>query len=148
MNDLKSRHLITTGYHLPYNPDLKERARTLRRNMTRPEKKLWYGFLRKLNVTVLRQKPIDHFIVDFYIASSRLVIEIDGKSHYSENGKIYDAQRSAILEGYALTILRFTNAQVMKRFNDVCMEIKDKIPPSPFSKGGARRAGGFKSARC
>ena len=141
MNHLKRRHLITTGYHLPYNPDLKERARAMRREMTMAEKKLWQGFLRKLDVTVLRQKPIDNFIVDFYVASFRLVIEIDGESHYSENGKIYDAQRTAILEGYGLTVLRFTNEQVIKRFKDVCGEIGGQIPPAPLSvKGGDRRA--------
>ncbi|MFA5103601.1 MAG: endonuclease domain-containing protein [Candidatus Margulisiibacteriota bacterium] len=143
MDHIKRRHLITTGYHLPYNPDLKERARTLRRGMTKPEKKLWHGFLRKLDITVLRQKPIDNFIVDFYIASFRLVIEVDGESHCSENGIIYDSQRTAILEGYGLTILRFTNAQIIKRFNDVCREIEDKLNPPfpPLIKGGARRAG-------
>ena len=87
--------------------------------------------LAKAGCNSITAKPIDNFIVDFYIASSRLVIEIDGESHYSENGKIYDAQRTAILESYGLTILRFTNTQVMKRFNDVCREIEKQIPVGP-----------------
>ena len=60
----KQRGLITTGFHLPYNPKLKERARELRRNMTEAERRLWNAFLRHVDLPVLRQKPIDNYIVD------------------------------------------------------------------------------------
>ncbi|OQB40166.1 MAG: hypothetical protein BWY04_01426 [candidate division CPR1 bacterium ADurb.Bin160] len=63
--------------HLPYNKKNIQKAKALRKNMTKAEKKLWYEYLKNLNVRVLRQRPIDEYIVDFYIASKKLVIEID-----------------------------------------------------------------------
>ena len=73
--------------HLPYNRALVERARDLRKNMTPAEAELWHECLRHLNVSVLRQRPIDNFIVDFYIPSLKLVIEVDGDSHFDDQGK-------------------------------------------------------------
>ena len=87
--------------HLPYNRALVERARELRKNMTPAEKKLWNECLRHLDVSVSRQRPIDNFIVDFYIPSLKLVVEVDGDSH-SEQGKARDAERTSVLEGYGL----------------------------------------------
>ena len=119
----KKRNLITTGYHLPYNPKLKDRARNLRKNMTKAEKKIWYEFLKNFKHTVLRQKPIDNFIADFYCARLKLVIEIDGVTHSTKEEKEYDELRSRILEGYGLRVIRFTNAEVFHNFNDVCEKI-------------------------
>ena len=144
MSHFKRKRLITTGYHLPYNPDHKKWGRDLRKNMTKPERKLWKGFLQKLDMTVLRQKPIDNFIVDFYIAKAKLVIEVDGAQHYTKSGKAYDAQRTAIFEGYGLTVLRFTNDQVMSRFDWVCRQVVQRLNPPwpPFNKGGTSEARG------
>jgi very-short-patch-repair endonuclease len=125
--DLKRRGLITTGYHLPYNPKLKERARELRKNMTKAEKRLWYGLLRNLKYNVLRQKPIDNYIVDFYCPRLRLVIEVDGDAHSKEEAKVYDEKRTAVLEGYRLKVLRFMNYDVLKSFEGVCQKINDEI---------------------
>ena len=61
-----------------YNRKLVANAQKLRKNMTPEEKHLWYDFLKKLPVTVNRQKNIGNYIVDFYIPSARLVIELDG----------------------------------------------------------------------
>jgi very-short-patch-repair endonuclease len=113
-------NLNTTDFHLPYNADLVFRAKAMRQNPTPAEKKLWQDYLRHLSVRFLRQRPIDHFIVDFYCAALRLVIEVDGDSHCSEQGKADDAERSAILEGYGLRVLRFTNQQVLAEFEAVC----------------------------
>lgn len=115
--------LSSSEFHLPYNPALVERAKQLRKNMTPAEKKLWYQYLRDFKYRVLRQRPIDQFIVDFYCAHLRLVIEIDGDSHFSENAKAYDIERSHILEGYGLKVLRFTNEQVCQDFEAVCNSI-------------------------
>jgi very-short-patch-repair endonuclease len=62
---------------LAYNPSLLEKAKELKQNMTKAEKRLWYDFLQPLDIKVLRQQPIDEYIVDFYIASKKLVIEVD-----------------------------------------------------------------------
>jgi very-short-patch-repair endonuclease len=121
--------LNTTDFHLPYNPDLVARAKALRGNMTPAEKKLWYQYLKTFKFRVLRQRPIDHFIVDFYCPTLKLVIEIDGESHFTEEGQDYDRERTQRLEGYGLKVLRFTNQQVLKCFEDVCGEIQALIPP-------------------
>lgn len=107
---------------LPYDPRLNERARELRNNQTEPEKRLWQ-ILRRLPVRVHRQKVIDRFIVDFYIASQRLVIEVDGESHFNESGESYDAERTKVLEGYGLRVARFTNREVMQELEGVCETI-------------------------
>ena len=119
----EARGLITNGYHLPYNPDLVERARELRRHMTPAEEKLW-EYLKYAPYRFLRQRPIDHFIVDFYCPALRLVIEVDGEQHYTEEGKAYDAERDAILQGYGLRVVRFRNEEVLHQFESVCRRIE------------------------
>ena len=75
-------------------------ARALRRNLTPQEHRLWYVFLRDYPVKIYKQRIIESFVVDFYCAQARLVIELDGSQHYTEQGKAYDAERSAVLEQY------------------------------------------------
>ena len=130
MSNLKQGH-----YFLPYNPKLIEKAKKLRKNMTPAESKLW-KFLRTFPLKMWRQKPISHFIVDFYCPKLKLVIEIDGESHFTEEGKAYDRKRTKILESYELRVIRFTNHQVLHDFEDVCQQIMGFIPPSPPFKGG------------
>jgi adenine-specific DNA-methyltransferase len=139
---LRNQGLISTGYHLPYNPDLVERAKDLRKNMTPAEKKLWYEYLRNFKHRVLRQRPINHFIVDFYCPALKLVIEIDGKHHFTEEGKSYDEERRKILERYGLREIRFRNDEVINEFDRVCKEIERIPPASPLIKGGIK--GGIK----
>ena len=67
-----------------------ENARRLRREMTPHERKLWYLFLRRYPVKIYKQRIIGRFIVDFYCASARLVIELDGSQHYEPQGLAYD----------------------------------------------------------
>jgi very-short-patch-repair endonuclease len=110
-------------FHLPYNENLIELAREMRQNPTPAERKLWHEYLRNVSVRVLRQKPIDRFIVDFYCASVKLAIEIDGEQHYTESGMAYDMERTAILAGYGLEVIRFTNQEVMNDFEGVCDRI-------------------------
>ncbi len=98
-------------------------ARNLRRDLTPQERKLWYDFLRSYPVKVYKQRIIESFIVDFYCASARLVIELDGSQHYTEQGKTYDEERSQILRAYGLKVLRFANNDVDRNFDGVCEEI-------------------------
>lgn len=129
-------NLNKSDFHLPYNPALVARAKELRRNMTPAEKKLWYGYLRTFNFKVLRQRPIDYFIVDFYCPTLKLVIEVDGESHYTKEGKEYDRQRNQRLESYGIKVVRYTNQQILGDFESVCGEIHRLIPPAPLFKGG------------
>jgi very-short-patch-repair endonuclease len=110
-----------------YNVSNKPIARVLRKNLTPEECKLWYDFLRAYPVKILRQKPIDDFIADFYCSSARLVIEIDGHQHFTENGRKYDEERTQILQAYGLSVLRFSNEEVNNHFRQVCKSIDDAI---------------------
>lgn len=113
--------------HLPRDLRLAERARELRKNMTPQERHLWYDFLRTYPVKFYRQRIIDFFIVDFYCASAKLVVEIDGSQHYTEQGQAYDAERSAILSQYHLKVLRFSNREVDSHFEGVCRQIHTEV---------------------
>ncbi len=115
--------LNDSNFHLPYNPKLIPIAQELRKNPTPAEKKQWPDFLRNFRFRVLRQRRIDNFIVDFYCAALMLVIEIDGESHFTELGKQKDAERTGILEGYGLKVVRFTNVDVLQGFEGVCREL-------------------------
>ena len=81
---------------------------------------------------VLKQRPIDNFIVDFYCAKLKLVIEVDGDSHFTDEGKESDRRRTEILEGYGLKVIRFTNDAVLDNFEAVCQAIAQEIPPTTF----------------
>jgi very-short-patch-repair endonuclease len=75
------------------------RAQEMRHAMTRAEAHLWFGLLRDYVPRVRRQRPFGPYIADFYCASRRLVIEVDGDSHFTPQGVAYDAERTAFLEG-------------------------------------------------
>lgn len=103
-------------------------SKTLRKNMTPQEKKLWYRFLKKLPVTVNRQKVIGDFVVDFYIASASLVIELDGSGHRTEAGREADAIRDARLAENGLTVLRLSNRSINENFSAACRRIREFLP--------------------
>ncbi len=117
--------MLQTDNHLPYNPKLGDRAKELRKNMTKAERKLWYDYLRHLSTRFYRQRPIDNFIVDFYCPALKLVIEIDGDTHNSQDARDYDLERSQRLEGYGLQVVRFTNEEVLADFEGVCLIIEN-----------------------
>ena len=127
---------------LAYDQDLVHQAKEMRKNPTAAERKLWEQCLSKFPYRVLRQRPIDHFIVDFYCAALRLVIEVDGGVHESEQARVYDEDRSRILHSYGLHVLRVTNAEVLGEFDRVCAVFFGFVddsgrpdPPSPLEKG-------------
>ena len=103
------------------------RARSMRKDMTPWERKLWYRFLRYYDVRFLRQRPIGPFIADFYCASADLVVELDGGGHYEAEQARKDAQRTAYLEGLGLKVLRFSNLDVDKNFYGVCTVIDNEV---------------------
>ena len=82
---------------IPKDNSKLEKAKALRRDMTPHERKLWYLFLRHYPVKIYKQRIIGPFIADFYCASAKLVIEIDGSQHYDDDGAAYDAERTAYL---------------------------------------------------
>ena len=104
-------------------PELLQHAREMRHEMTKQECRLWFGFLHDLPQTVRRQKVFGPYIADFYIASQKLVIELDGSQHYEDTGKDYDARRDAFLRGLGLTVLRYANSDIDCNFRGVCEDI-------------------------
>ncbi len=116
--------------YIERNPDLTQKARELRKNMTPWERKLWYDFLRTYPVRFQRQKPIDNYIVDFYCASHKLVTELDGGQHYEESGIMYDQRRTQTLEGLGVWVLRFSNWDVDTNFQGVCRAVVSELENS------------------
>lgn len=122
----------------PYAPHLKPIARKLRSGMTDAEQLLWSRLRRKqvCGVQFNRQKPLGPYIVDFYCASARLVIEVDGGQHFSDEGKAGDEVRDRALEAMKLRTLRFDNGEVMRNIEgvmavieQVVLEAKSSLPP-------------------
>lgn len=112
---------------IPKNNNLLPNARKLRKEMTRHEKHLWYDFLRHYPVKIYKQRIIGNYIVDFYCASAKLVIELDGSQHYTEDGMDSDAVRDEYMKGLGLKVLRFSNADIDRNFSGVCAVIDREI---------------------
>ncbi len=110
---------------IPYNPILKERARTMRNNPTPAEQHLWEYLKGKqmLGCDFDRQRPIDQFIVDFYCKDYYLAIELDGSVHDFEEAKDYDERRTNRLNELGVTVLRFSNTEAIENTNTVIAAI-------------------------
>ena len=115
---------------IPKDNSQLENARRLRSEMTPHERKLWYLFLRKYPVKIYKQRIIGRFIVDFYCASAKLVIELDGSQHYEDRNIKKDADRTAFLEGYGLRVIRIPNNDVGRNFCGVCEYIDAAVKQS------------------
>ncbi len=118
---------MTNRSPVPYNIKLKNRARELRKNQTKAEQCIWEQLLRKnkSGYRFLRQKPLDQFIVDFYCSELQLVVEIDGDIHKEQ--KEYDYHRTLILKSFGLTILRFSNNEVLEDLESVETRLEREI---------------------
>ncbi|MDO8520134.1 MAG: endonuclease domain-containing protein [Deltaproteobacteria bacterium] len=131
---------------LAYKQSLKTLSRLLRTRMTDAEQQLWSRLRRRqvLDVQFNRQKPVGPFIVDFYAALPRIIIEIDGSQHFEKDHAGKDELRTVYLQEQGFKILRFDNTQVLKEmptvleviFEAVQEQIRGKSPLPPFFKGG------------
>ena len=110
-----------------HKPKLSGNARRLRREMTKEERHLWYDFLKALPVTVHRQKVLGPYIVDFYIATAKIVIELDGSQHYEDFGKRKDEERDTWLKNEGYQVLRYANSDINQRFSAVCEDIYNRL---------------------
>lgn len=102
-------------------------AANLRKNMTKEEKHLWYDFLSGYPVRFYRQKVYGKYILDFYCSKAKLVIELDGSQHGTDEGERYDEERTKYLEDYGLLVLRIPNYQIQRNFNNVCRYIDSVV---------------------
>lgn len=103
-----------------YNKSNIPLAKALRKNMTPWERKLWYEFLRNYPVRFQRQKAIDNYIADFYCAKARLIIELDGGGHYTEEQIEKDRIRTEDFKKHNIKVLRICNLDIDRNFRGVC----------------------------
>ena len=108
---------------IPYNKRLVSNARSLRKNMTPEEKHLWYDLLIRLPFNVRRQHNIENYIVDFYIAEKKTVIEVDGRQHLAREHKEADEKRDADLGAWGIIVLRYSNESIWNNFIPVAADI-------------------------
>lgn len=120
---------------LDYNHKNIQLAKHLRTCATPQEKHLWYDFLSKYKVRFQRQKAIDNFIADFYCHKAKLIIELDGYHHFTENGIDRDGFRTRVLETYGLKVIRFSNHQIDTNFQVVC-RTNDKVVEAALQEQG------------
>ncbi len=113
-----------------HNKAIVPAAKMLRKNMTKEEKHLWYDFLRTYQVRFSRQKVLGKYIADFYSAEAKLVIELDGSQHYTDEEQISDEIRTAFLEGYGLRVIRIPNSEIHSNFEGVCEYIDTVVKQS------------------
>ena len=109
-------------------------SQNLRKNATKEENTLWYQYLRRYPVQFRRQCPFGRYIVDFYCAKALLVIELDGSQHYEDINTEKDAERTAFLKGYGLTVIRIPNNEVNRNFRGVCAYIDAAVRQSLSQK--------------
>ena len=119
-----------------YDGKNKTFAKSLRKNMTPWERKLWYCFLKTYPVRFQRQKQIENYIVDFFCARAGLILELDGGGHYDPQTQKKDEERSIKLESHGYKVIRFCNRDIDKNFYSVCTvidrEVKQRtLPQSP-----------------
>ena len=117
------------------NPELTNLSRTLRKNMTKEERHLWYDFLKDQPIHFNRQKVIGNYIVDFYCTSAKIVIEVDGSQHYEEKGLKKDVERDNYLNSLGLKVLRYSNHDINTNFIGVCDDILKYISTSSTASG-------------
>lgn len=110
-----------------YSKTVNKYAKEMRQNQTPEERRLWYGFLSTFHPHFRRQQVVGNFILDFYCATCRLAIELDGSQHYEEEGLRNDMSRTACLERQGISMLRFSNADVKKNFEGVCLMIEEAV---------------------
>ena len=105
------------------NGKLTKNARALRKTMTKEEAHLWYQFLCRYKPRFHRQYVIGNYIADFYCHEDKIVVELDGSQHFDSGIQEYDSKRTEYLRSQGLTVLRFSNLDVMRQFQNVCEAI-------------------------
>lgn len=113
-----------------HNKKLVSFAKELRKNMTKEERHLWYDFLRCYPVKFIRQKVIGNYIADFYCAKAKLIVELDGSQHYDEENIQKDKQRTEYFKNYEISVIRFSNLDVLQNFEGVCESIDAAVEQS------------------
>jgi len=109
---------------MPSEKQFQSNARKLRNEMTKQERHLWYDFLRNFEIQFYRQKVIENYIVDFYCARAKVVVELDGGQHFEDADRSKDHRRDERLKSLGYEVFRFTNFEVDHNFFEVCAAIR------------------------
>jgi very-short-patch-repair endonuclease len=112
-------------YTYPANTKLVDRSKEMAKNMTKSERKIWFDVLKKLDTKWIKQRIIGNYIIDFFCFEIGLAIEIDGDSHNSQIE--YDQVRTDFLNELSITVIRFTNEEVLNNLEGVFNSVKNKI---------------------
>jgi very-short-patch-repair endonuclease len=109
-------------------PPILQRSRDMRHPLTSAEKKVWDRVRnQQLGFKIRRQHPLDRFIVDFYCAQAKLIIEVDGDTHAAPDQAEYDQARTIWLEAQGYRVIRFQNAEVHKNLEAVLEAIREAV---------------------
>ena len=109
------------------NQNLTSVAKIKKSEMNAIERKLWFNFLKRYPVRILRQKVVGNYVADFYCARARLIIEIN-KGFFKKAGqRIPDAERTRVLTMHGLDEIRFSNEELENNFEGVCQKIDEVI---------------------
>ena len=112
---------------MQHNSKLTSRAQTLRKNMTKEERRLWYEYLHNYPYRFRRQVTVGAYILDFYCAAAKLAVELDGSQHCEPAERLYDEKRTAYLNSLGIYVLRFSNMDVLQNLFGVCQKIDTVI---------------------
>ena len=109
--------------------ELLEFRRELRKNLTPAEAFLWKHLKAKQleGKKFVKQHSIGNYIVDFYLASDKLIVELDGEPHQNTTAAEYDLKRTQYLNSLGFTVIRFENRMVFDNLKSVLMEIKENF---------------------
>ncbi len=120
------------GKHfLKYSKATLHSAKNLRKEMTDAERRLWRLLRdRQLGVRFRRQVPFGKYVLDFLAIEAKLVVELDGSQHLTEDKRIYDSRRTAYLRRQGLTVLRFYNNDIIRNPSGVVQTIQKYIGSS------------------
>ena len=102
------------------NDDILRRSQTLRKEMTREERHLWYDFLKTYPIQFKRQYPIGPYFADFYCFQAKMIVELDGSQHCEPEKIEYDQRRTEYIRQQGFAVVRFSNRDVTSRFRSVC----------------------------
>jgi len=117
---------------IPYNRNSKQKSRDLRNKQTEAERILWERLRNKhTGYHFYRQKPVGDYIVDFYCPKKKLIVEVDGANHFTNEGKENDKARDDIMVALGFLVLRFSNMKVLKNTDKVVEKIAEKISLYP-----------------
>ena len=116
---------------LKNDPYLKERRRELRHNQTDAEKALWARVRNKqfFGLKFFRQYSVGPYILDFYCPEKKLAVELDGGQHNLPDGREYDAERTAFLNGHGIVVVRFWNNEVLQEIEGVLERLTQRLTP-------------------